>query len=66
MNILIPHNWLLEHLDTKASSKEMLFSGVIGCGSELSSARELRSEGAFNQAWSNALFIELMHELNVD
>ncbi|MFH0869824.1 MAG: amylo-alpha-1,6-glucosidase [archaeon] len=46
-----------------ASRDELLFSGFIGCGSELSSAKQERSEGCLSQAWSNASFIELMKEL---
>lgn len=46
-----------------ASTYEILLSGAIGCASELSSAKELRSEGCLNQAWSNALYIELVEEL---
>lgn len=49
---------------THASRNELLFSGFIGCASELSSAKQERSEGCLSQAWSNASFIELMHELN--
>jgi hypothetical protein len=46
-----------------ASVKEILFSGIIGSSAELSSAEDLRSEGCLNQAWSNAMFIELVEEL---
>ena len=48
----------------EASTKEILWKGCIGCHSELSSAKELRSEGTFNQAWSNAMFIELIDEIS--
>lgn len=47
----------------KASTEEILWKGCIGCHSELSSAKELKSEGCYNQAWSNAMFIELVNEL---
>jgi glycogen debranching enzyme len=47
-----------------ASKEELLFSGFIGCASEISSAKQMRSEGCLSQAWSNASFVELMHEIN--
>lgn len=46
-----------------ASAKELLYSGISGCGAELSSASELKSEGCLNQAWSSAMFIELVEGL---
>lgn len=46
-----------------ASAEEILWKGCIGCHSELSSAKELQSRGCFSQAWSNAMFIELIDEL---
>src|SRR3989344_3175460 len=46
------------HSILSASTSEILWSGCIGCHSELSSSKELRSEGCFNQAWSNAMFME--------
>ncbi len=46
-----------------ASSKEIIYSGIAGCAAELSSASQLKSEGCLNQAWSNAMFIELIEEL---
>jgi len=45
------------------SAQEILLMGIIGCHSELSSACALRAEGCWNQAWSNALFLELIREL---
>ncbi len=47
-----------------ASTEEILFSGYAGCHAEISSAGARRSEGCLSQAWSNATFIELFHELN--
>ena len=47
----------------EASTEEILWKGCIGCHSELSSAKELRSEGTFNQAWSCAMFIEMVDEV---
>ncbi|MBI2550112.1 hypothetical protein HYV83_02930 [Candidatus Woesearchaeota archaeon] len=46
-----------------ASANDVLWKGAIGCGSELSSAKEQRAEGSLNQAWSNATFIELIKAL---
>ncbi len=46
-----------------ASSKDILSLNCLGCASELSSAEELRGEGCWNQAWSNASFIELYKEM---
>ena len=46
-----------------ASTEEILYKGAIGTAGELSSAKELRSEGCLMQAWSNALYIELVEEL---
>ena len=47
-----------------ASVKEILYSGISGCGAELSSASCLSSEGCLNQAWSSAMLIELIEELS--
>jgi len=47
----------------KASVYDILWGGVIGCASELSSAKELRSEGCLNQGWSNSMFVELVREV---
>jgi hypothetical protein len=47
----------------EASSSEILFKGIIGTHAELSSAESLKSQPTLSQAWSNALFIELVHEL---
>lgn len=46
-----------------ASTEEILWKGCIGCHAELSSAEELQSKGCFNQAWSNAMYIESIEEL---
>jgi len=46
-----------------ASKEEMFFSGFIGCCAEVSSAKQMRSEGCLSQAWSNASLIELLHEM---
>ena len=54
------------YVDTivKASTIEILWHGALGCHAELSSAKELASQGCFLQAWSCALYLELMHELS--
>jgi glycogen debranching enzyme len=46
-----------------AGKEELLFSGFIGASAELSSSKELRSEGCLAQAWSAASLVELMFEL---
>ncbi len=48
----------------EASTKEILYMGFVGCHSEVSSAGQLKSEGCWSQAWSNALFIELFEEIH--
>lgn len=46
-----------------ASSKEILLMQAVGCHGELSSASHLASQGCFSQAWSSALFIELIQDI---
>ncbi len=46
-----------------ASTEEILWKGCIGCHSEISHARELSSRGCFSQAWSNAMYMELIDEV---
>jgi glycogen debranching enzyme len=46
-----------------ASVQEMLYMGYTGYSSEVSSATELKSEGCWGQAWSSAMFIELIGEI---
>jgi glycogen debranching enzyme len=46
-----------------ASTEEILWKGCIGCHSEISPARELSGKGCFNQAWSNAMYAELIDEV---
>jgi len=45
---------------TRASTKEILYSGAIGHHAEISSANSLKSEGCIAQAWSAAMYIELL------
>lgn len=47
-----------------ASSEDILYKGILGGASEVSSAKEQRAEGALHQAWSACTFIELMHEIH--
>lgn len=47
----------------QASTQEILFSGAIGHHAELSSASRLRSQGCIMQAWSAAMYVELVREI---
>jgi len=47
----------------QASTKEILKSGALGHHAELSSAKELGSKGCVAQAWSAAMYVELVDEL---
>lgn len=47
----------------QASTKEILWKGAISHHAELSSSKELRSEGCLTQAWSSAMYIELINEI---
>ncbi len=46
----------------QASTEEILWKGCIGCHAELSSAKNLESKGCYNQAWSNAMYLELVED----
>lgn len=50
----------------EASSNEILWHGKVGHHSEISSANVLESLGCWSQAWSNAMFIELIEETYLD
>ncbi len=50
----------------KASKEELMWKGVIGAHTEISSASENRSEGCLNQAWSNALYLEAKREIDLN
>ena len=54
-------NYVTKILD--ASTKEILWKGAIGHHGEISSAKELGSEGCWDQAWSNAFYIELIEAI---
>lgn len=58
------YDYHIDHLH-KVAEKEMLFSGIIGHCSELSSAKSLRSEGCLAQAWSAAMLIEMYNSLDL-
>jgi len=47
----------------EASMNEILYSGMVGHHAELSSSKQLDSNGCLAQAWSSALFVELVDEL---
>ncbi len=47
----------------EASKEDILWKGIIGGASEISSANEQRAEGTWQQAWSSCTLIELIHEL---
>lgn len=47
----------------KASTTDILWKGAIGHHSELSSAFRQKSQGCKTQAWSNALYLELINEI---
>lgn len=46
-----------------ASGKDILYKGLIGHHSELSSASKQKAEACLCQAWSSAMFVELVHEI---
>lgn len=48
----------------ETSTREILFMGLLGHHSEISSASSLKPRGCLAQAWSSAMFIELVSELN--
>ncbi len=52
----------IQHI-LKTSTKEILYEGATGHHSELSSASEFKPAGSLAQAWSAALYIELVEEL---
>jgi glycogen debranching enzyme len=47
----------------QASTQEILWQGIIGTHAELSSSKQQKSFGCWNQAWSNAMYLELINEL---
>lgn len=54
-----------EYIDkiVKASTDEILWHGIVGSNSEISSSSKQESMGCLSQAWSNALYIELISEI---
>jgi glycogen debranching enzyme len=47
----------------KASTQEILYEGVVGHHAELSGASEFKPAGSLVQAWSAAMYVELIEEL---
>jgi len=47
----------------KASTNEILWSGAIGHHAEISSSAVMESQGCFMQAWSAAMYVEMVNEL---
>ncbi|MFO8016313.1 MAG: amylo-alpha-1,6-glucosidase [Candidatus Woesearchaeota archaeon] len=47
----------------RASTQEILFGGAVGHHAEISSSSEMQSKGCLMQAWSNAMYIEMVNEL---
>ncbi len=47
----------------KGSTRDILWTGVPGCASEISSASNQEALGCFNQAWSNSTYIEMINEM---
>ncbi len=47
----------------EASTGEILWKGCVGCHCEISDAKQLSSKGCFNQAWSNAMYAEMIEEI---
>lgn len=54
-----------EYIDKilQASTREILWQGIIGHHGELSSSQKFTSEGSWVQTWSNALYIEAVNEI---
>ncbi len=49
----------------EASKREILWKGAAGHHGEISSAKELRSEGCVTQAWSSAMYLEAKNEIGL-
>jgi glycogen debranching enzyme len=50
----------------KSSARDILWLGAIGHHSEISSAEKQEARGCVAQAWSAALYIELINEASLD
>ncbi|MBD3203826.1 hypothetical protein GF327_06000 [Candidatus Woesearchaeota archaeon] len=46
-----------------ASTRDILYCGAIGNHSEISSASKQTADGCLSQAWSNAMYIEMIKEI---
>ena len=49
---------------SETSANDILWQGIIGHHSELSSAEYFKAQGCLSQAWSSAMFIEFCLLLN--
>jgi len=49
----------------EASKEEIMWKGAVGRHGEVSSAKELKSEGCINQAWSSAMYLEAKKEIRL-
>ncbi len=47
----------------QASKEELVWMGAVGCHGEVSSAEKLESRGCLNQAWSSAMYLEMIKEV---
>ncbi len=61
----INHEKYRTYIDSilKASTEDILWRGMVGHHSEISSAAAQKAEGCGAQAWSAAMYIELVNEL---
>jgi glycogen debranching enzyme len=49
----------------EASKEELMWMGAVGCHGEVSSAEKLESRGCLNQAWSSAMYLEMISEVKL-
>ncbi|MEK9165682.1 MAG: amylo-alpha-1,6-glucosidase [Patescibacteria group bacterium] len=49
----------------QASTCEILWNGIAGHHAELSSANDFKSQGCLSQAWSSAMYVELVDALSI-
>jgi glycogen debranching enzyme len=49
----------------QASKEELMWMGAVGCHGEVSSAEKLESRGCLNQAWSSAMYLEMISEVKL-
>jgi glycogen debranching enzyme len=51
------------HSILKGSTNDLLWQGIPGCASEISSAKKQEAFGCFNQAWSDSTYVEMVGEM---